>query len=69
MGIILLRLSGIHERCMRQNQTGSRPGRGCTDQIFALTQILEHRQIFHRPTISVFPDLKAVLDSVDRAVL
>ncbi|MBM6549358.1 reverse transcriptase family protein, partial [Streptococcus dysgalactiae subsp. equisimilis] len=68
-GIILRRLSSAREQTTRENQAGFRPGRGCVDHIFTLRQILEHRHTFRRPTISVFLDLKAAFDSVDRTVL
>ena len=65
-GIILRRLTIVREKQIRGNQAGFRPGRGCIDQIFTLRQILEHRHTFTRPTILVFPDLRAAFNSVDR---
>ena len=64
--VILRRLTNVREKQIRENQAGFRPGRGCIDHIFLLSQILEHRHTFRRPTILVFLDLKAAFDSVDR---
>ena len=58
--IILHRLSPARENYIPEQQAGFRPGRGCADHIFTLRQHLEHRNTFHRPTIVMFLDLKAV---------
>jgi hypothetical protein len=68
-GIVLRRLTLTRECQIRENQAGFRPGRGCIDQIFTLRQILENRHSYRRPTVTVFLDLKAAFDSVDRDVL
>lgn len=68
-GLLLRRLTCSREKQIRENQAGFRPGRGCIDQIFTLRQILELRHTYRRPTITVFLDLKAAFDSVDRDVL
>ena len=67
--IILHRLTPARENQIREQQAGFRPGRGCIDHIFTLRQHLEHRNIFCRPTIAVFLDLKAAFDSVNRETL
>ena len=64
-GIILRRLTNVREKQIRENQAGFRPGRGCINHVFTSRQILEHRHTFRRPTILLFLDLKAALDSVD----
>ncbi|CAH8829913.1 unnamed protein product [Trichobilharzia szidati] len=67
--IIMRRLSGVREEQTREKQAGFRPGRGCTDHIFTRRQILRHRNTYWRPTIVIFLDLKAVLDSLSQEVL
>ncbi|CAH8560679.1 unnamed protein product [Dicrocoelium dendriticum] len=67
--ILLRRLSPVRESYYREEQAGFRPGRGCVDQIFTLRQLLEHRHIYHRPTIVAFLDIRAAFDSVDRPAL
>lgn len=56
--ITLRQLPSTYESCARGNQAASRSGRDCTDQI------LEHRHIFRRAKIAVFPDRKTASDSV-----
>ena len=68
-GIILRRHTNLREKRIRENQAGFRPGRGGIDHVFTLCQILEDEHTFRRPTILVFPDLKAAFDSVDRNTL
>lgn len=41
-GIIPCGLSSIRERCLRENQGGSRLDHGCIDQTFTSRQILAH---------------------------
>jgi len=67
--VILRRLSSIREGHAREEQAGFRPGRGCIDQIFTLRQLLEHRHTYRRPTITVFLDIRAAFDSIDRSTL
>lgn len=67
--ILLHRLSTAPELRMREEQAGFRSGRGCIDQIFTLRQILEHRHTYHRPTVTVFLDIRAAFDSIDRVAL
>lgn len=64
-----LALSGTIKRCMRETLVGFRPGSDFINQIFTWPQILERRYMFHTLTISVFPDLKATFNFVDRAFL
>lgn len=65
---IVRRLSGICGRCTRESQANFRPNQSFVDQVFNLRQILEHRHVFHRSTISIL-DLKTTFDSVSRAIL
>ena len=68
-GLLLRRLTGTREKQVRENQAGFRPGRGCIDHIFTIRQLLEVRHTYRRSTITVFLDLRAAFDSVDRDVL
>ena len=67
--IILHRFTPAKENHIREQWAGFRPGRGYIDHIFLLRQHLEHRNTFHRSTILMFFNLKAVFDSVNREVL
>ena len=57
----------LQEAQIREQQAGFRRGRGRIDNIFTLQQVLELRQVYHRPTIAVFIDFKGAFDSVDRS--
>ncbi len=50
----------------RPNQSGLRPGRGCTDQMHNLRRILDQRWSFQQATVMCFVDFASVFDSVDR---
>ena len=67
--IILHRLTPARDNRIREQKAGFRPGRGCIDHIFTLRQYLEHMNIFCRPIMAVFLDLKAAFDSVNRKSL
>ena len=67
--ILLNRFSAERDLRVRPNQGGFRPGRGCTDQIFTLRRVLEHRYKYQQPTITCFIDFKAAFDSVARESL
>lgn len=43
-----------------------RPGRGCSDQIFSVRQVLEERIRCGKKTIAVFIDFRSAFDSVHR---
>ena len=66
---ILNRFKGAIDKKLRENQAGFRPGRSCTDQIFALRQIIEKCLEFHTPIKINFIDFKAAFDSVHRESL
>lgn len=55
--------------CTCENQVSFRLIRPYIDQIFTLKQVLDHRHMFHELIISIFRDLKAAFDSVDRGVI
>lgn len=52
-----------------KQQSGYRPGRGRIDQIFILRQVPKMLQTQLRPTITAFPDVKGVFDSVNRTAM
>lgn len=68
-GAVVRQSSSTRERSMRKSQTGFRPSRGCVARTSCLRQICEHTHLFPKPTVSVFLDLKAALNSVARAIL
>lgn len=65
VGIIFRGLSAAHEMCVCENEADIRTDWGRIDKVFNLRPILEHKNIFRRPTICL--DLKAVFNPVDRA--
>ncbi len=63
-GIILVkRFQFERDQRTRPNQSGFRPGRGCTDQMHNL---LEQRWSFQQVTVMCFVDFASAFDSVDR---
>ena len=64
--IIADRLQLWREAVGREQQTGFRRGRGCTDNLFVIRQVLETRAEFHEPSMAAFLDLRGAFDSVDR---
>lgn len=58
------RLPSTYERCTCENQINFRIGCCCISQIFTLRPISERRQMFRRPTISVFCDFITAFNSV-----
>ena len=69
-GIILLnRFKGAREERTRGNQAGFRPGRGCTDNIFAFRLIIQQFERYNLPLILMFLDFIAAFDSVTRQKL
>lgn len=65
--IIRQRISANRESNCREQQAGFRPGRGCSDNIFNLRQILTRRIRYGKPFVAVFIDFAAAFDSVHRA--
>jgi len=57
--VLLRRFQGDHDLRAQPNQSGFRPGRVCTDQIFVLQRILEERCCYQQPTIICFVDFAA----------
>ena len=67
--ILVNRLNVERENRIRHSQAGFRPGRGCTDHLFSLRRILEHRSKYQQTTIACFIDFRAAFDSIDRECL
>ena len=67
--IILGRIRKAIDEKLREEQAGFRPGRSCTDQIFALRNVLEQCNEWQSPIILNFVDFQKAFDSVDRNAL
>ncbi|CAI9729465.1 Hypothetical predicted protein [Octopus vulgaris] len=67
--ILLRRFQSERDSRTRPNQCSFRPNRGCTDQIFTLRRILEHRWCFRQKTVICFVDFAAAFDSINRDTL
>ena len=64
--VILNRIGKIIDERLRDNQCGFRPGRGCSDQIFTLRQLIEKNREFGRDIYISFIDFSQAYDSVWR---
>uniref|UniRef100_A0A914V3Q0 Reverse transcriptase domain-containing protein n=1 Tax=Plectus sambesii TaxID=2011161 RepID=A0A914V3Q0_9BILA len=64
MLVLQLRLQKLREQTAREEQAGFRPGRGCSDQVFTLRQLLEEHIRCGKRLIVVFINFKAAFDSV-----
>jgi len=67
--VVLDRIKKAVDNVLRQEQTGFRPGRSCSDQIFTLRQTLETVPAGRNPTIFNFFDFRKAFDSVHRPAL
>ena len=63
------RLMAIAEKILLEQQSGFRKGRGTTDQIFCVRQMIEKHIEHHDPLYMAFIDLKKAYDSVSRSLL
>jgi hypothetical protein len=63
------RLMAIAEKILLEQQSGFRKGRGTTDQIFCVRQMIEKHIEHHDPLYMAFIDLKEAYDSVSRSLL
>lgn len=64
--VIIDRIKPHREISTRESQAGFRSGRGCSDQIFCLRQLIERRYEYRRPFVGCFVDFSAAFDSVHR---
>ncbi len=63
------RLMAIAEKILLEQQAGFRKGRGTTDQIFCVREMIERHIEHHDPLYMAFIDLKKAYDSVSRSLL
>ncbi len=62
---LLISLQSEGGRRTRPNQSGFRPGRGCTDQMHNLRRALERRCSFQQATVICFGEFASAFESVD----
>lgn len=67
--IINNRMKVITEAIILEEQSGFRPGRSCTDNVFTIKRIIEKRREFNLETHIGFVDFEKAFDRVDRAKL
>ena len=67
--IIIERISETVDQQLRKEQAGFRPGRGCTDQIFTLRNIIEQCTEWQRQLYINFVDFEKAFDSIHRESL
>jgi hypothetical protein len=67
--IIVQRLTDAVDKQLRQEQAGFRRGRGCTDQIFILRNIIEQCTEWQRHLYINFVDFEKAFDSIHRESL
>ena len=67
--IILNRCKDTLDQVLREEHCGFRKSRGCTDQLFALRQLLEKCMAFQLDVSFCFIDFSAAFDSVDREMM
>ncbi|RXN04778.1 endonuclease-reverse transcriptase [Labeo rohita] len=64
--VIIQRISDAVDKSLRNEQAGFRRGRGCTDQIFALRNIIEQCTEWQRQLYINFVDFEKAFDSIHR---
>ena len=67
--MIIDRIKKGVDRKLRKEQAGFRPGRGTTEQIFILRNILEQANEWRAPIYTHFVDFEKAFDSVHRESL
>ena len=67
--ILLKRLRSAVDVTLKEEQTGFRAGRSCTEQIFTLRNIIDQCIEFQKPIVINFIDFKKAFDSVHRESL
>jgi len=65
-GVLLARLQAVSERhgLIVPEQGGFRPGRGCPEQLFTLTELIKLRRLRKRNTYACFIDVRKAYDTV-----
>ena len=64
--IIITRIIDAVDQNLRREQAGFRKGKGCTDQIFALRNIIEQCTEWQRKLYIKFVDFEKAFDSIHR---
>ena len=64
--IIITRITDAVDQSLRREQAGFRKGKGCTDQIFALRNIIEQCTEWQRKLYINFVDFEKAFDSIHR---
>ena len=67
--VMQMRLQIVAEEILPESQCGFRKGRGCTDMVFALRQLVEKLKEHRSKGFILFVDLTKAYDSVPRSVL
>lgn len=67
--VLLRRIQAAADHRLREEQAGFRRGRSCSDQIFALRNIIEQCVEYKRPLSINFIDFKKAFDSIHRESL
>lgn len=67
--LVLDRIGKLLDEKVSESQSGFRGGRGTTDNIFVLRQLLQRRHEFQKDTMIAYLDFSAAFDSVDRKSL
>ena len=68
LGLPLFSAMTVH-KCLREEQAGFMKGRGCTDQIFALHNIIQQCTEWQRQLYINFVDFQKAIDSIYRESL
>ena len=63
------RLRNILEAILQEEQSGFRPGRSCTDDVFFLKELINRRREFNLETHLAFVDYTKAFDKVNRDIL
>ena len=65
--LILNRIRGFTETVLREQQAGFRQGRGCSDHIFVLRNIVEQCEEWQKSMVLNFVDFRKAFDCIHRA--
>ena len=67
--IVINKISTAIDECLREEHAGFRRGRGCSDQIFVLRNIIEQCTKWQRELYINFADFQKAFDSIHRECL